>query len=270
MSFLSRFKKSIKDGAVIRDDVHNLRDEIDYLRDELHEELGGVNRKLDELRVALERLMRSVKIDGSALDSGERQVSSKLDGIRYDHLGRYEFVLNYIKNNDLVLDLACGTGYGSYLMAQFNRNIKVDGVDISSDAIDFANKHYWQDNIHYFCCDAFEFSSLSVPARKKYSKIVSFETIEHIPDDVKLLNMFHDLLLEDGLLFLSTPNQELMPFDKIKFPYHFKHYRSEELQKLLVSCGFNIKSVYSQKTNTDRALVSGWNGVFNVVVCEKS
>ena len=265
MSFFSRFKKSIKNGAMIKEDISLIFDEISSLRKEIENSEG----KLDELRVALERLMRSVKIDGSALNSGERQVSRTLDGIRFDHLGRYELVLDYIKDSDLVLDLACGIGYGSYLMAHSNKNIYVDGVDISKDAINFAKKHYCLNNTSYFCCDAFEFPNSLLPKDKKYSKIISFETIEHIYDDVNLLKIFDSLLMEDGLLFLSTPNQEFMPFDKLKFPYHYKHYLPDELEKLLISCGFKIISIFSQQTNTDRELISGWRGVFNIVICKK-
>lgn len=199
-----------------------------------------------------------------SLHSGERQVSKSLDGIRADHLGRYEFVLKYIESGDKILDLACGVGYGSYILANSNDSVNVTGADISKDSIDFANSNYKIFNNSFVCQNALEFNS-----EEKFDKIVSFETIEHIKDDKQLLKNFCMVLKDDGLLFLSTPNAIIMPFLKEFFPFHIKHYFPIELEQLLKECGFDIIEVYSQKTNMDRELIPGWEGVFNVVVCKK-
>ena len=38
--------------------------------------------------------------------------------IQYEHLHRYYFALHFVKNKE-VLDLACGEGYGSYILSKF-------------------------------------------------------------------------------------------------------------------------------------------------------
>lgn len=198
------------------------------------------------------------------LYTGERQISKTLEGIRADHLGRYEFVLDYLNNNDKILDAACGVGYGTYILANSNQTVNVLGVDFSKDSIDFANINYKSPNNTFACNDVLEFDS-----EEKFDKIVSFETIEHIENDKQLLKIFYSLLKDDGELFLSTPNAIMMPFSKEYFPFHIKHYIPIELEQLLKECGFDIIEIYSQKTNMDRELVSGWEGVFNVVICKK-
>lgn len=230
------------------------------------------NIKYIDLKHLLESLLESNNIynqnkivDGKILNSGERQVSQTLDGIRCDHLGRYKFANNFILDNDNILDLACGIGYGSFIMSQ-NKNINITSIDISQDAIDYANKYYKNDKINFVCSDCFKADLKN----KSFNKIISFETIEHIEEDIKLLNLYHNILKDDGLLILSTPNELLMPFSKNNFQFHIKHYKPNELEILLNKCGFVINGIYSQKTNKDEQLIKGWNGVFNIVVCKKA
>lgn len=201
---------------------------------------------------------------GTELFSGERQVAENLENIRSDHIGRYEFSKKYLKDNDKVLDIACGVGYGTYILSNYNKTTSVLGADIASQAIDYANKYYKLPNNNFICGDCFKLRL----DNNFYDKIISFETVEHIKDDKKLIKMYYNILKEDGLLILSTPNQELMPFTP-KFKFHIRHYTPKELERLLNKCGFKISENYSQKTNQDRELIKGYNGIFNIVVCKK-
>ena len=60
-------------------------------------------------------------------------------GIYSIHLKRYEFAKTYMKGK-LILDVACGVGYGArYLSDAGNRVI---GVEIDSESITYAQKRY--------------------------------------------------------------------------------------------------------------------------------
>lgn len=198
------------------------------------------------------------------LTSGERQTSPFLCGIRKDHIGRYLLAKNYIKNDDNILDCACGIGYGSFLLSR-NKMVNVTGVDISQEAIAFAKKNYSAENIKYICDDVKNLQNIN----EVFNKIICFETIEHVKDDTALLTSFYSLMEENGLLILSTPNEKLMPFNKKQFPFHKRHYKPDELIMLLDKCGFEIVIVYSQKNNQEENLIPGWDGIFNVIVCKK-
>jgi protein-L-isoaspartate O-methyltransferase len=62
----------------------------------------------------------------SELHSGERQVAATVEGIRRDHVARYEWAARQI-NSAVVFDFGCGVGYGSAILAaRANRVIAID------------------------------------------------------------------------------------------------------------------------------------------------
>ena len=87
------------------------------------------------------------------------------------HVERYEFALRHVKG--LVGDIACGSGFGSKILAQ--KGEQVLGVDLDQDVINYATRSYNDSNIHYICADAMQLT------HEPFDVIVSFETVEHVP-----------------------------------------------------------------------------------------
>lgn len=87
------------------------------------------------------------------------------------HPARYEFAKNYTSKQDLVLDIACGTGYGTVMMASVCREII--GVDISESAIKYAKAKNNRQNTKFIISDFFQNKIIA-------DIVVSFETIEHL------------------------------------------------------------------------------------------
>ena len=109
--------------------------------------------------------------------TGERVVPNKMsenDMTLKQHLARYRFALDYCKGK-VVLDAACGTGYGSALLKEVARN--VEGADIDSKTIEYAKEHY--PGIIFHTCDL-EVDFVEIRPDWYYNVVVSFETIEHL------------------------------------------------------------------------------------------
>ena len=87
------------------------------------------------------------------------------------HLNRYLLAKKMLSKNDRVLDLACGTGYGTAMLS--SRAKHVFGVDLSKRAIWFAKRRYQKSNVEFQTGDFFD-------SFGKYDVVVSFETLEHI------------------------------------------------------------------------------------------
>jgi SAM-dependent methyltransferase len=88
-----------------------------------------------------------------------------------NHVPRYKFANEYVGTEDTVLDIACGTGYGTEMLSM---NCKfVTGVDISQVAIDYAKSKRRGKNIQFLLNDFFSTEVIA-------DVTVSFETIEHI------------------------------------------------------------------------------------------
>lgn len=208
---------------------------------------------------------RLVAAARKSMDKSERQVAPSYSNIRQDHLNRYQFACQQLESNEYknILDLACGIGYGS-LMLSNRTNSNVLGVDIDSNAIDYANTHYAGKQVDFLCADA-----LTINKPNFFDAVVSFETIEHVDFDVELLTKFNSVLKTDGLLICSSPNQTVMPFDKEKFKYHIKHYTLQEITELLSDTGFKVLECYKQSDKTKGIIEFGDNGCFFVLVCKK-
>lgn len=88
----------------------------------------------------------------------------------------------------------------------------------------------------------------SLNTLKKYDSIICFQFIEHIEKDFKLINLLHNLLEDDGTLFITTPNKAESSGVN---PWHYREYHQNDLEQLL-SGVFNrlqFKGVFANQTS---------------------
>lgn len=142
-------------------------------------------------------------------------------------LSRYEFAAKFIKKDYFILDLGCGTGYGTHYLAKMAK--KTVGVDINPEAIRFARKNYLHKNLKYKIADI-----NSIKESGKYDLIVSFEVIEHLKNPASFVSGVYRMLKKEGIFILSTPNAEVVsPNGGVASPYHEKEFKYQELSLLL-------------------------------------
>src|SRR6266849_3192282 len=130
------------------------------------------------------------------------------------HLDRYEFATRHLVSGT-VLDIACGVGYGTALLAESPGVIKVVGVDVSGEAIQYAKEHYRHERISYVCASADDFEP-----GQSFDNIVSLETIEHVDDPHEFFSRLVALLKPGGRLITSapvTPSVDANPHHKSNF-----------------------------------------------------
>src|SRR5262245_48361934 len=114
------------------------------------------------------------------------------------HLERYEFAAKHLQPGR-VLDLACGVGYGSRLLAERSGQ-PVLGVDLSREAIDYARIRYGGPGIEFRAADAMTFTDA-----EGFASIVSLETVEHLPEPGRFLARVAGLLRPGGSFVASVP-----------------------------------------------------------------
>ena len=117
------------------------------------------------------------------------------------HLRRYELALPHVRDRR-VLDAACGTGYGSEMLACFGGARSVVGLDVDARAVDYASRRHAAAGVEFHAADA----SRTGLTDGSIDVVVSFETVEHVPDAEGLIDEFARVLTPDGLLVMSTPN----------------------------------------------------------------
>lgn len=168
-----------------------------------------------------------------------------LSGIRRDHKARYEWVARNLPRGSRVFDLACGVGYGAYILGQAGH--RVLAVDNDHEAIAYALEHYSHKKVRYLVRDATTFRPLrdattSRPLVDAFDAVTCFETIEHIEDPRPMLRMFAK---RAATLFASVPNEEKFPFKN--YTFHHRHYTRAEFEQLLVECGWEVTEWWGQE-----------------------
>lgn len=144
-----------------------------------------------------------------------------------EHRARYAFAAKYVRNRR-VLDLSCGSGYGSAMLHEAGAR-EVLGIDLDPEAIEIARRHYETPGLTFMEGDA-----LDLPALEPFDVIVSFETIEHLDRPSRFLDGCNDLLCPGGMLFVSTPHRHRVTADgKPANPFHHQEWTTSEFQKLL-------------------------------------
>lgn len=167
------------------------------------------------------------------------------------HLRHYETAKRYVKNKR-VLDIACGSGYGSQMLSLAGASMVV-GVDISLESVEYARKHYQENNIEFVCSDAQQFE-----CREPFDVVVSFETIEHVPHPDKFLNRLCSLLVPEGDLLLSVPLGETRHID----PYHLHAFSQEDVFTLFEKAGFSIDKYRCDDWKLTRADLLRWRKLY--------
>jgi len=178
--------------------------------------------------------------------TGERVVEgSTPKRILLDHVARYKFACRYVKERN-ILDISCGTGYGSKLLYDAGA-AKITGIDISSETIDFACTKYKMNGLEFKVGNILD---IDFP-ENCFDVITCFETIEHVQSQENAFTELHRVLKPKGLLIISSPNRKLTSpgksiNDHPDNPFHTKEYSTGEFISVLENY-FEILGVYGQR-----------------------
>jgi SAM-dependent methyltransferase len=149
-----------------------------------------------------------------------------------EHASRYAFAAALCAGKR-VLDVACGDGYGAFILAR-QGTAEVVGVDIAEEAIAVARHRFAREGVEFLCGNVLELSEL-LGTRAPFDVVISFETIEHISDPRRLLEGISRVLAPDGIIILSCPNDALETARGITNQFHVKTYTLADFQELTTS-----------------------------------
>jgi ubiquinone/menaquinone biosynthesis C-methylase UbiE len=162
--------------------------------------------------------------------TGERVVPGHVEpDLWAEHLSRYAFASRW-SPGARVLDLGCGTGYGTAELAQRAR-FSV-GVDVAQETVAYSKSTYASSNICFLPA-----SATSLPfVDGSFTLLVAFEVIEHLNDWRALLSEARRLLHPEGVFLVSTPNKEYYTESRGSSgpnPFHIHEFEFEEFRNAL-------------------------------------
>jgi len=157
--------------------------------------------------------------------------------IQFLHRHTYELALSSIEPGH-VLDLGCGTGYGSAILAQAADSVV--GVDVSEDAIREARAHHTSANLSFQTVGDIERQPLPFEDGS-FDAITSFHVIEHLSDTGLYLREAKRVLKPGGRFIAVTPNRvgRLFAWQRPWNRFHVREYDSARFEETL-------RSVFSQ------------------------
>jgi trans-aconitate 2-methyltransferase len=139
-----------------------------------------------------------------------------------------------LSSNSSVLELGCGIGVMTSIMAGVARNGFIEAVDISPESIAEAKKRIKkQEMIKFVVADLKHFES----SRKDFDFITLMDVLEHIPeeDHDELFKKISGLMNDGSVLFINIPTPHLLAYDKLHFPGNVQIIDQELLADQLIS-----------------------------------
>lgn len=174
------------------------------------------------------------------------------------HLAVYEWIAAQVRGVRVV-DMACGEGYGSDVLARSARSVV--GVDANPEAHEHARLRYRRPQLR-FARELVETFSEPTDA------VVFLQTIEHLQDPRTVLEHFRTLVGESGAVYVSTPNVlTLAPkgAQRSDNPWHVHEYRAEEFERLCRGMFARVQMhglFHARKLRAhELALQLGWDAV---------
>lgn len=143
---------------------------------------------------------------------------------RSDHAVLYHTVRSLCRGKR-VLDVACGDGYGSALLAESGAT-EVVGIDVSSEAIAVAQQMFARPGIRFLQGDACRLFEVLDDA-PGFDLIVSFETVEDVTDLPALLEGIRRYRALNGMVVISCLSGHVEKDDN---PCHLRRYTFDEFR----------------------------------------
>jgi len=147
------------------------------------------------------------------------------------HLASYDFAAGHVLGAR-VLDLGCGTGYGTARLA--TRSATIVGVDVSGSAVTAAAARFQAPNMAFQRIEPTETAPLPFDD-SSFDVVLSFQVIEHVADPIGYLEEARRVLAGGGVLILATPERgtRLYRGQRPWNRFHLREYSEQRLERLL-------------------------------------
>lgn len=164
--------------------------------------------QLDQLMASLEEAYQT-KASGLDWRDGERTLHELWRHHPQRRTNSYAITSLYLFAADLVgcckniLDLGCGTGFGTYLLAAKTKADFVLGIDLDKPAVTWGARRYLRSNLSLRLSDISD-SALD-EHKEKFDLIYCSNVMEHVGDYGAVLKRVNFLLRPGGIYFQVTP-----------------------------------------------------------------
>jgi SAM-dependent methyltransferase len=131
------------------------------------------------------------------------------------------------------LEVGCGTGYVLAGIAEALPALAVTGSEAAAEGLAFAARRVPR-------AELLQMDARRIPFSREFDVAGAFDVIEHIDDDVGVLEALRAALRPSGGLLLTVPQHPFLWSEFDARAGHVRRYRARELRAKVVQAGFEI------------------------------
>ncbi len=137
-----------------------------------------------------------------------------------------------IKRSSSILEVGCGIGVFTKLVAKISKSASLTGVDISARNIELAKKNLPEKRFTFFQNDFSE----NININKKFDFIILADVIEHIPIEKyeRLFSNIRNCCVQGAKIFINIPHPHLIEFLRVNNPESLQIVDQAVFQKFLL------------------------------------
>jgi SAM-dependent methyltransferase len=173
--------------------------------------------------------------DGFKSDFYENIASSEEGNFWF--IGRNRFILwalkKYAPTLETFLEIGCGTGYVLSGVGGAFPNARLYGSELFSAGLPFASKRLPRATF-------MQMDARNLPFTQQLDVIGAFDVLEHIEQDVDVLNQVHKSLKPNGTLIITVPQHQWLWSGYDDYSCHVRRYERRDLHAKVESAGFSI------------------------------
>lgn len=146
----------------------------------------------------------------------------------------YWSFLNYFPNTRTILDFGGGTGYWLEALAKRHPDLDLYGSDLSVESLHNMRRRLGEHG------EIFHTDAENLPFEAQFDLIGSFDVLEHIDDDIGVIELFRPLLKDGGGVMFTVPQHMCLWSVLDEKTGHKRRYVSNELAKKVTRAGFDV------------------------------
>jgi 2-polyprenyl-3-methyl-5-hydroxy-6-metoxy-1,4-benzoquinol methylase len=123
-----------------------------------------------------------------------------------------------------ILDVGCGAGG---MLEPLSRYGEVTGVDMQQELVDFCHERGFTNVVRG---DAYDLPAVD----GSVDLLTLFDTIEHVPDDARVLREVRRVLKPGGRVFISVPAYQFLYANNDRVAHHERRYTARQLRTRLL------------------------------------
>jgi len=182
---------------------------------------------------------------------------------------RLELINRHKPARGALLDVGCSTGW--FMGIARDGGWKVSGIDVSVGSVRYAKSKGFDARVATL--DSHDFATAS------FDVVTMFDSIEHMPSPMQALHKVHELLRDDGIVFITTPNVEGL-FPRLTYkvlgrtlgvwehptpPGHVFQFGRPTLAAALDRAGFRIEYDQTEAIALDHTVCELEDGVIDLL-----